>query len=73
MLRESTNEDGKRFKITFSIANCGFGLPVCNLKRRVNAYRSALLDSPDSSRLPLSGVLNRGQIIPTHHDDYVHG
>ena len=51
LLRESTNADRKRLKIPFSIANCRFRLPDCNLKRCFNAYRSALLDSRDSSRL----------------------
>ena len=40
LLRESTNADRKRLKIVFSIANC------------FNAYRSALLDSRNSSQLP---------------------
>ena len=52
LLRESTNADRKRLKIAFSIANCRFRLPICNLKRCFNAYRSALLDSRASSRLP---------------------
>ena len=52
LLRESTNADGKRLKIAFSIANCSFRLPICNPKRCFNAYRSALLDSRDSSQLP---------------------
>ena len=49
LLRESTNADRKRLKIAFLIANCRFRLPVCNPKRCCNAYRSALLDSHDSS------------------------
>ena len=53
LLRESTNADRKRLKIAFLIANCRFRLPICNLKRCCNAYRSAFLDSHDSSRLPL--------------------
>ena len=52
LLRQSTNADRKRLKIAFSIANCRFRLPICNIKRCFNAYRSALLDSRDSSRLP---------------------
>ena len=52
LLRESTNADRKRLKIAFLIANCRFRLAICNLKRCCNAYRSTLLDSHDSSRLP---------------------
>ena len=52
LLREPTNVDRKRLKITFSIANCRFRLPICNLKRCFDAYRPALLDSRDSLRLP---------------------
>ena len=50
-LRESTNADRKWLKMVFSIANCRFTLPVCNLKHYFNAYRSVLLDSCDTSRL----------------------
>ena len=52
LLRESTNADRKRLKKVFSIANCRFRLPICNLKHCFNAYPSALLDFRDSSRLP---------------------
>ena len=52
LLRESTYADRKRLKLTFSIANWRFWLPICNLKRCFNAYRPALLESRDSSRLP---------------------
>ena len=52
LLQESTKRGSKAVKIAFSIAYCHFRLPVCNLKRCFNAYRSALLDSRDSSRLP---------------------
>ena len=52
MLRDSTTADRKRLKTAFSIANCCFRLLICNLKRCFNAYRSALLDSCDSSKLP---------------------
>ena len=43
LLRESTNADRKWLKIAFSIANCRFRLPICNLKRCL-MLRSALLD-----------------------------
>ena len=49
---ESTNADRKQFKIAFSVENYHFRLPVCQLKRCFNAYRSAILDSRDNSRLP---------------------
>ena len=52
LLRESTNADRRLLKIAFSIAYCRFRLPICNLKRCFKAYRLALLDSRDSSRLP---------------------
>ena len=52
LLRKSINADRKRLKTAFSIANCRFRLSICNLKRCFNAYRSALVDSRDSSRLP---------------------
>ena len=51
-LQESTNTDRKWLKTAFSIANCRFRLPICNLKHCFNVYRSALLDSCDSSQLP---------------------
>ena len=40
--------------VTNSIFDCKLSsrLPICYLKRCFNAYRSALLDSRDSSRLP---------------------
>ena len=44
--------DRKWLKIAFSLANCRFRLPISNLKRCFNAYRSALLDCRGSSRLP---------------------
>ena len=52
LLQESTNADQKQLKIVFLIANCHFRLQVYNLKPCFNAYRSTLLDSLDSSRLP---------------------
>ena len=52
LLRESTNANQKRLKIAFLTANCRFRLSICNLKHCFNAYRSALLESRDSSRLP---------------------
>ena len=62
LLRQSTNADRKRLKIAFSIANCRFRLPICDLKRCFNAYRSALLDSRDSSRLPPMRCEDRRQL-----------
>ena len=52
LLQESTSTDRKWLEIAFSIANCHFRLPICNLKRCFNAYRSTLLDTCDSLRLP---------------------
>ena len=67
LLRESTNADRKQLKIVFLIANCDFRLPICNLKYYFNAYRSALLDSRDSLRLPpiRSGIVN-GFFVQPH-------
>ena len=52
LLRESTNANRKWLKLAFSIANFRVKLPICILKRCFKAYRSAFLDSRDSSRLP---------------------
>ena len=59
LLWESHNANRKWLKIVFSITNCRFRWPVCNLKRCFNAYRSALLDSRDSLRLPPIQCVNR--------------
>ena len=56
LVRELTNAERKWLEIAFSIANCRYRLPICNLIGNLNccfnSYRSALLDSRDSSWLP---------------------